>query len=173
MKAGATADRNGFFYVLDRTNGAFLSATPFVSNINWAKGIDEKRAPIYDDATAPATRPSPRRQEGQVRLRDAGLPRRQELEPDRLQPRHPAVLRPLQRVGHGHLERAGELQKGAAYLGAGFTIKPTFEDHIGSLKAIDPATKKVVWEYKNKAPLGPACSPPRATSSSPERPRAS
>jgi len=24
------ADRNGFFYVLDRTNGKFLSATPFV-----------------------------------------------------------------------------------------------------------------------------------------------
>jgi len=44
-------------------------------------------------------------------------------------------------------------KKGAAYLGAGFTIKPVFDDHIGSLKAIDPASGKVVWEYKNKAPL--------------------
>ncbi len=38
-------------------------------------------------------------------------------------------------------------------LGAGFNIKPIFDDHIGSLKAIDPVAQKVVWEYKNKAPL--------------------
>ena len=44
-------------------------------------------------------------------------------------------------------------KKGAAYLGAGFNIKPVFDDHIGSLKAIDPVAQKVVWEYKNKAPL--------------------
>jgi alcohol dehydrogenase (cytochrome c) len=34
------ANRNGFIYVLDRTNGKFLSATPFVKNLTWAKGID-------------------------------------------------------------------------------------------------------------------------------------
>jgi alcohol dehydrogenase (cytochrome c) len=34
------ANRNGFFYVLDRRNGRFLSATPFV-NVNWASSIDE------------------------------------------------------------------------------------------------------------------------------------
>ena len=34
------ANRNGFFYVLDRTNGKFLRATPFVEKLNWAKGID-------------------------------------------------------------------------------------------------------------------------------------
>ena len=31
------ANRNGFLYVLDRTNGEFLSATPFVKKLNWAK----------------------------------------------------------------------------------------------------------------------------------------
>ena len=44
-------------------------------------------------------------------------------------------------------------KKGAAYLGAGFTIKPNYEDHIGSLKAIDPDTGETKWEYKNDAPL--------------------
>jgi alcohol dehydrogenase (cytochrome c) len=44
-------------------------------------------------------------------------------------------------------------KKGAAYLGAGFTIKPIFEDHIGSLKAIQPETGEIKWEYKNDAPL--------------------
>jgi alcohol dehydrogenase (cytochrome c) len=33
------ANRNGFLYVLDRTNGKFLWATPFVEKLNWAKQI--------------------------------------------------------------------------------------------------------------------------------------
>jgi PQQ-dependent dehydrogenase (methanol/ethanol family) len=33
------ANRNGFFYVLDRTNGEFLLARPFVKKLNWASGI--------------------------------------------------------------------------------------------------------------------------------------
>ncbi len=40
------ANRNGFIYVLDRTNGKFLSATPFVKNLTWAKGIDAQGRPI-------------------------------------------------------------------------------------------------------------------------------
>jgi alcohol dehydrogenase (cytochrome c) len=66
---------------------------------------------------------------------------------------HGPVLCALQRLGHGHLERPIAYKKGAAYLGAGFTIKPIAEDHIGALRAMDPKTGKIVWEYKNKAPL--------------------
>ncbi len=44
-KAILWGNRNGFFYVLDRTNGKFLSATPFVK-VNWASGIDDKGRPI-------------------------------------------------------------------------------------------------------------------------------
>ncbi|HEY7354710.1 MAG TPA: PQQ-dependent dehydrogenase, methanol/ethanol family [Terriglobales bacterium] len=40
------ADRNGFFYALDRTNGKFLGATPFVEKLNWAKAIDASGRPI-------------------------------------------------------------------------------------------------------------------------------
>jgi alcohol dehydrogenase (cytochrome c) len=39
------ADRNGFFYILDRTNGKFLHATPFVNKLNWAKSIDASGRP--------------------------------------------------------------------------------------------------------------------------------
>jgi alcohol dehydrogenase (cytochrome c) len=45
----AQADRNGFFYVLDRTNGKFLRATPFVDKLNWAKSIDASGRPILTD----------------------------------------------------------------------------------------------------------------------------
>ncbi len=40
------ANRNGYFYVLDRTNGKFLRATPFVQKLNWAKGVDASGRPI-------------------------------------------------------------------------------------------------------------------------------
>ena len=33
------ANRNGFFYVLDRVTGEFLLAEPFVKKLNWASGI--------------------------------------------------------------------------------------------------------------------------------------
>ena len=39
------ANRNGFFYILDRTNGKFLQATPFVQKLNWATGIDASGRP--------------------------------------------------------------------------------------------------------------------------------
>jgi PQQ-dependent dehydrogenase (methanol/ethanol family) len=34
------ANRNGFFYVLDRANGKLLSAKQFIPVVNWASGID-------------------------------------------------------------------------------------------------------------------------------------
>jgi len=40
------ADRNGFFYVLDRTNGELLLAKAFAQKISWASGIDAKGRPI-------------------------------------------------------------------------------------------------------------------------------
>jgi alcohol dehydrogenase (cytochrome c) len=40
------ANRNGFIYVLDRTNGKFLSATRFAKKLNWATGLDEKGRPV-------------------------------------------------------------------------------------------------------------------------------
>ncbi len=41
-----TANRNGFLYILDRTNGKFLYAKPFMNTQNWAKGLDENGRPI-------------------------------------------------------------------------------------------------------------------------------
>jgi alcohol dehydrogenase (cytochrome c) len=41
-----TANRNGFLYILDRTNGKFLFGRSFVAAQNWAKGLDETGRPI-------------------------------------------------------------------------------------------------------------------------------
>jgi alcohol dehydrogenase (cytochrome c) len=55
------ANRNGYVYVLDRTSGKFLSATPFVEKLNWAKGIDPQGRPLRTDVepTAAGTRVCP------------------------------------------------------------------------------------------------------------------
>lgn len=51
------ANRNGFYYVLDRTTGEFLVGVPFVEQ-NWAKGLDSRGRPIL--ASAAESSPSGR-----------------------------------------------------------------------------------------------------------------
>ena len=52
-KRYATADRNGFFYVLNREDGAFVDAYPFVKDITWASGIDDNGRPIFNEDNRP------------------------------------------------------------------------------------------------------------------------
>lgn len=40
------ADRNGFYYVLDRTTGDFLHGVQFDRSLNWATGLDAKGRPL-------------------------------------------------------------------------------------------------------------------------------
>src|SRR3954470_7573569 len=47
------ASRNGYYFVLDRTNGKNLLSVPFAA-ANWAKGVDEHGRPIPDPAKEPA-----------------------------------------------------------------------------------------------------------------------
>lgn len=53
------ANKNGFFYVLDRITGEFISAQPF-SRVTWAKGIDQKTGrPIINTEVKYARDPTP------------------------------------------------------------------------------------------------------------------
>jgi PQQ-dependent dehydrogenase (methanol/ethanol family) len=52
------ANRNGFFYVLDRTNGQILLAKPFINRLTWASGIGPDGRPQLlqeGDVTCPET----------------------------------------------------------------------------------------------------------------------
>jgi len=51
-KLVAQANRNGYYFVLDRTNGDHILTAPFASN-NWAKGLDAKGRPIADRSKDP------------------------------------------------------------------------------------------------------------------------
>ena len=48
-KLVVTANRNGFLYILDRTDGKFLFAKQFSPSLNWAKGIDDHGRPISNN----------------------------------------------------------------------------------------------------------------------------
>jgi alcohol dehydrogenase (cytochrome c) len=57
QKLALEADRNGFAYAIDRTNGKFLWGLPFVKNVTWTKGLDpESGKPIEYDPKSPVQR---------------------------------------------------------------------------------------------------------------------
>ena len=153
-KRFATADRNGFFYVLNREDGKFVSAHPFVKNINWAEGIDETGRPIYNEENRPGDAAAAADgAKGQQVFAVPSFLGGKNWMPMAYSPKTGLFYVPSNEWGMDIWNEPISYKKGAAYLGAGFTIKPLFEDHIGSLKAIDPNTGEIKWEYKNAAPL--------------------
>ena len=153
-KLAATADRNGFFYVLDRTNGAFQHATPFVSKITWAKEIGKDGRPVYNDDNRPGdpTKGADGKAGKEVFSVPSFLGGKNQM-PMAYSQNTGLFYVPSNEWGMDIHNEPVAYKKGAAYLGAGFTIHTVFDDHIGSLKAIDPADGSVKWEYKNRAPL--------------------
>ncbi|MEO1281462.1 MAG: PQQ-dependent methanol/ethanol family dehydrogenase [Pseudomonadota bacterium] len=153
-KLAATADRNGFFYVLDRTNGKFEGGYPFVSKISWAKGLDKNGRPIYVPENRPGdpTKSADGKKGSSVFAIPSFLGGKNWM-PMAYSKDTQLFYVPSNEWGMDIWNEPVTYKKGAAYLGAGFTIKPIFDTHIGSLKAMDPMTGKVKWEYKNNAPL--------------------
>ncbi len=153
----ATADRNGFFYVFDRSGGnlKLTGATPFVEKISWAKSIDiatgrpnfvEENRPGNPTASADGKK-------GQNIFAVPSFLGGKNWMPMAYSQTTGLFYVPSNEWGMDIWNEPVSYKKGAAYLGAGFTIKPIFEDHIGSLKAIDPKDGSVKWNLKNGAPL--------------------
>ena len=93
------ANRNGFFYVFDRTDGKLLLWKPFVKNLTWASGIGADGRPIR----LPNQEPSLGRHQG---LPVAG--RRHQLVLAVVQSGDGPLLRPdVREVQHLHEDRAG------------------------------------------------------------------
>lgn len=153
-KKFATADRNGYFYVLNREDGKFLNAWPFVKDITWSSGIDENGRPIYNEANRPGDpAKSADGEKGEMVFASPSFLGGKNWMPMAFSQNTGLFYVPSNEWGMDIWNEPVTYKKGAAYLGSGFTIKPNYEDHIGSLKAIDPTTGEWKWEYKNEAPL--------------------
>ncbi|MDF1804304.1 PQQ-dependent methanol/ethanol family dehydrogenase [Thalassovita sp.] len=153
-KRFATADRNGYFYVLNREDGKFVSASPFVKDISWASGIDDTGRPIFVEGNRPGNPAgSADGKKGEVIFASPSFLGGKNWMPMAYSQNTGNFYVPSNEWGMDIWNEPITYKKGAAYLGAGFTIKPNYEDHIGSLKAIDPDTGEWKWEFKNDAPL--------------------
>ncbi|RVQ66085.1 PQQ-dependent dehydrogenase, methanol/ethanol family [Croceicoccus ponticola] len=152
MKLGAKADRNGYFYVLDRTNGKFIGAHKFVMQTTWADGIDQKTGrPNFTKDGRPGAPDGA--DKGKVVFSSPSFLGGKNWMPMAYSQDTGLFYVPSNDWGMDIWNEPIAYKKGAAYLGAGFTIKPIADDHIGALRAMNPKTGKIVWEYKNPAPL--------------------
>jgi len=153
IKATAHADRNGFFYVVNRSDGKFIRGVPFVDGITWAKGIDEKTGRPIEVAGQRPPPPEPGQERGKTI----------EVSPPFLggknwNPMAYSKDTGLFYIGANHWKEDYwtenvTYKKGAAYLGQGFRIKRMYDDHVGVLRAMNPVTGKVAWQHKEKLPL--------------------
>ncbi|MBU0784961.1 MAG: PQQ-dependent methanol/ethanol family dehydrogenase [Gammaproteobacteria bacterium] len=154
-RVGAKADRNGFMYVNDAKTGKLQNAFPFVKKITWAKGIDLKTGrPIFDPANRPGDPTKVDGKKGEVVFSAPSFLGGKNQQPMAYSPDTGLFYVPANEWGMEIWNEPITYKKGAAYLGAGFTIKtlPGF-DYIGALRAMNPKTGKIEWEITNNAPL--------------------
>ncbi|MBK7664689.1 MAG: methanol/ethanol family PQQ-dependent dehydrogenase [Sterolibacteriaceae bacterium] len=153
-RLGGKADRNGFFYVLDANTGKFEKGFPFVKKITWAKGLDKDGKPIYDPANRPGDpAKSADGKKGEVVFAAPSFLGGKNQMPMAYSPDTGYFYVPANEWGMEIWNEPVSYKKGAAYLGAGFTIKTVDDKYIGALRAIDPKTGKIEWEITNNAPL--------------------
>ncbi len=138
------ADRNGHFYVLDRTTGEFLAATPFIHQ-TWNRGFDAKGRPM----PIPGSNSSP---EGSflVYPTPGGAT-------NFAAPSYSAITGlfylSYSEAGAQYVSVPQVPQKGREYLGNAppRTVRQRGPDDPApnfGIKAIDPETGKIVWDFK-------------------------
>jgi alcohol dehydrogenase (cytochrome c) len=152
------ANRNGFYYVLDRVTGQYLFSKAFVYQ-TWANGIDEKGRPIKN----PAFWPKPM---GGI-LVNPGTQGGTNWYPPSYSPRTGLFYVPTWENSGGRSNKfdAGEWREGVRYTGAtappGYVPppgsrgtprpQPNFrkeEEGFGAVRALDPKTGEKKWDYK-------------------------
>ena len=143
------ANRNGFFYVIDRANGKLLSAKQYVDGVNWATGIDMKTGmPI--EAAGNAKRPGLKRMAKDVCPNLLGGKNWMPMSYD---PKNGLVYIPTLNLCMDMEGVQEEYKRGQFYLGVNFDLgKVGPGGHMGGVKAWDPVKQKEVWFNKDPLP---------------------
>jgi quinohemoprotein ethanol dehydrogenase len=143
------APKNGFFFVIDRTNGKFISAKNFV-DVNWATGYDANGRPIE----LPAAR-------GEDPYESIpGPDGAHNWHPMSFNPMTGLVYLPAQHVPanltpeKSFVQNAAAPGKIGALLGGniGFVFNPAKSTPFGRLLAWDPVHQKEVWRVEHVSP---------------------
>ncbi|WP_034410413.1 methanol/ethanol family PQQ-dependent dehydrogenase [Derxia gummosa] len=165
VKAGAHADRNGFFFVTDRSKlatgagypnkpTALLAAFPFVDGINWASGFDVKTGkPIEAEPSLRPPLPKDGAEKGEARFISPPFLGAKNWNPMSYSPDTGLFYIAGNEWAEDYWTENVTYKAGSAYLGQGFRIKKLFDDHVGVIEALDPKTGKVLWKNKEKFPM--------------------
>jgi alcohol dehydrogenase (cytochrome c) len=140
------ADRNGFFYVVNRDNGKIVSAEKYVPT-NWARKIDIATGKPEED---PAMRPGP---DHPVKGVCPNLLGGKNWQPMSFNPGTGLVYIPTNNVCMDWAVSEVNYRKGVFYLGADFPTIPGPGGHMGELVAWDPVAQKKVWGIKTDLPF--------------------
>jgi alcohol dehydrogenase (cytochrome c) len=133
------ANRNGFFYVLDRETGKVLLAKPFIQNINWAKELGPDSKPILLPLPAGPTPNSTRvcpSQDGATNWFSSTY--------DPATGRY--MVQTFEKCSIFATRPTEEWQAGRGYAGGSQRLVPD-EKPREILRAIDVTTGNVVWEF--------------------------
>jgi alcohol dehydrogenase (cytochrome c) len=146
------ANRNGFFYVLDRTNGKLINAQQYVKTMNWAKGVDMATGrPIDSDLTAMVRKTQEMKDHVDVWPSVFGG---KNWQPMSYHPGRKLAYVNTMNFGWKYKTMKPEYKQGAWYLGVdiGGWVEP-LDGNRGYLSAIDPLTGKTMWEVPTKVPF--------------------
>lgn len=139
------ASRNGFFYVLDRTNGDLLAANKFVDNVNWATGVDmETGRPIITEVTTKA-------RAGEEVTYWPGALGGKNWAPMSYNPKLNTAFANTLNIGLNYKAVEPQYRAGVFYFGAEFSFAWPEGDR-GELRAIDPMTGEIKWKNRSAIP---------------------
>jgi alcohol dehydrogenase (cytochrome c) len=145
------ANRNGFFYVLDRATGKLLAASPFVDRINWAEGIDLETGRPIDTEMTTFVRNTPEMEEA-VEVWPSALGGKNWM-PMSFDPNSGLVYANTNNFGMPYRTLIEDKEPKTLYLGIDFVGFTWPENGMrGYLKAIDPMTGKSKWEVPSEMP---------------------
>ena len=140
------ANRNGFFYVLDRTDGKMIAANQFVKTLNWATGIDKNGRPIESELTKKV-----RATEKTAEIWPSVWGGKA-WSPSAFNPNTGLVYANTLEFGMTYTPTRPQYRAGTTYWGADLTWVFPKDGNVGYLKAIEPLTGKAKWEVTSPTP---------------------
>ncbi|PYR15527.1 MAG: PQQ-dependent dehydrogenase, methanol/ethanol family [Acidobacteria bacterium] len=144
------ANRNGFWYVLDRSNGQFLQGKPFV-RVNWAEGIDEKGKPKRVlNASPEGTLVYPNNQGATNWYSPSYSPRTGLFYiPSWMDTYSTYTKGPVEyKEGNQYVGRFPTMTVPALRTGPGAINTRTPQEGWGAIQAFDPKTAELKWQFK-------------------------
>lgn len=143
------ANRNGFFYILDRRDGKLLSAKQFVDNVNWATSVDLNTGrPV--EAANNEKRPRLKQKASNICPNLLGGKNWMPMSYD---PDLGLVFMPTLNLCMDLEGVHQEYKRGSFYLGVNFDLgKVGPGGHMGGVKAWDPVKQTEVWFNKDELP---------------------